>query len=144
SRLNELRLQFAQRHQQRFAHAGEPTGIAITINGGTVNGVNNNIGFGAPTGDGEDFVQKITQVLDNLTWLRADHSYKMGFDMQFIRDHRAVPLPATYTFPTVAAYLAARDGSNPKGYTQFAQTVAILPTFDMSNSLLGLFVQDDW
>jgi hypothetical protein len=144
SSLNELRIQFAQRHQERFAPPGAPTGVAVNINGGTVNGVNNNINFGAPTGDGEDFVQQIFQVLDNYTYLRGNHSYKFGFDLQFIDDHRAVPLPATYTFPTVAAYQSAAAGVTPKSYTQFAQTVAILPTFDMNNSLLGLFVQDDW
>ena len=142
--LNELRMQVARRHQVRTAHPGEPTGIAITINGGTVNGINNNIGFGAPTGDGEDFYQRVSQILDNFTYLRGSHSFKTGFDFQYIQDHRAVPLPATYTFPTVAAYLAAKAGTNTKGYTQYTQTVAILPTFDMNNATMSFFVQDDW
>lgn len=142
--LNELRTQVARRHQVRTAHPGTPTGIAITINGGTVNGVNNNIGFGAPTGDGEDFYQRVYQVLDNFTYLRGNHNFKAGFDFQYIQDHRAVPLPATYTFPTVAAYLAAKAGTNTKGYTQYTQTIAIQPTFDMHNSTLSFFLQDDW
>lgn len=142
--LNELRLQVARRHQVRTAHPGTPTGIAITINGGTVNGVNNNIAFGAPTGDGEDFYQRVSQILDNFTYLKGSHSFKAGFDFQYIQDHRAVPLPATYTFPTVASYLAAKAGTNTKGYTQFTQTVAILPTFEMKNATASFFVQDDW
>jgi hypothetical protein len=142
--LNELRLQVAQRHQSRFSSEGAGTGISVNINGGTVNGVNNNINFGMPTGDGEDFVQRIYQVLDNFTVLRGNHSFKAGFDYQFIDDHRAVPLPAQYTFPSVAAYLAARSGANPKGYTTFTQTVAVLPEFDMTNAGFSAFVQDDW
>jgi hypothetical protein len=142
--LNELRLQVAQRHQQRFSSEGAGTGVAININGGTVNGINNNINFGAPTGDGEDFVQRIYQVVNNFTWLRGNHNFKAGVDYRFIDDHRAVPLPATYTFPTVAAYLAAKSGANPKGYTTFAQTVAVEPTFDMTNGGFSAFVQDDW
>jgi hypothetical protein len=142
--LNELRLQLAQRHSARNSSEGAGTGVSVNIAGGLVNGVNNNIQFGMPTGDGEDFVQRIYQVLDNFTWLRGNHSFKAGFDYQFIDDHRAVPLPATYTFPTVAAYLAARAGTAPKGYTTFAQTVAVEPEFDMTNGGFSAFVQDDW
>ncbi len=144
SSLNELRLQVAQRHQRRFASAGAPTGVAININGGTVNGINNNIQFGSPTGDGEDFTQRIYQVVNNFTLLRGNHSFKTGIDYRFIDDHRSVPLPATYTFPTVAAYLAAKSGANPKGYTTFAQTVGLEPEFDMTNAGFSAFVQDDW
>ncbi len=144
SNLNELRLQVAQRHQQRFSSEGAGTGVSVNINGGTVSGVNNNIQFGMPTGDGEDFVQRIYQVVNNFTFLRGNHSFKAGVDYQFIDDHRAVPLPATYTFPTVAAYLAAKSGANPKGYTTFAQTVAVLPEFDMTNAGFSGFLQDDW
>ena len=142
--LNELRLQVAQRHQQRFSSAGAGTGVSVNINGGVVAGINNNIQFGMPTGDGEDFVQRIYQVVDSYTMLRGNHNFKTGFDYQFIDDHRAVPLPATYTFPNVAAYLAAKSGANPKGYTTFAQTVAVLPEFDMTNAGLSAYVQDDW
>ncbi len=144
SKLNELRLQVAQRHQRRFASEGAGTGVSVNISGGLVGGVNHNIQFGKPTGDGEDFVQRIYQVLNNFTWLRGRHNFKAGFDYQFIDDHRAVPLPATYTFPSVAAYLAARSGVNPKGYTTFAQTIAIQPEFDMTNGAFSAFVQDDW
>ncbi len=142
--LNELRLQVAQRHQQRFSSAGAGTGVAVNINGGVVGGINNNINFGAPTDDGEDFVQRIYQVVNNFTWLRGNHSFKAGIDYRFVDDHRAVALPAQYTFPTVAAYLAAKNGTNPKGYTQFTQTVAIEPEFDMTNAGFSAFLQDDW
>lgn len=144
SSLNELRLQVAQRHQRRFSSAGAGTGVSVNINGGTVGGVNNNIQFGMPTGDGEDFVQRIYQVVNNYTLLRGNHSFKTGIDYRFIDDHRAVPLPATYTFPSVAAYLAAKSGANTKGYTTFAQTVAIEPEFDMTNAGFSAFIQDDW
>lgn len=144
SNLNELRLQVAQRHQQRFSSAGAGTGVSVNINGGVVGGINNNIQFGRPTGDGENFIQRIYQVVNNFTWLRGNHNFKVGVDYSFIDDKRTVPLPATYTFPTVAAYLAAKSGANPKGYTTFAQTVAIEPEFDMTNAGFSAFIQDDW
>ncbi|MEZ5319678.1 MAG: hypothetical protein R2752_19915, partial [Vicinamibacterales bacterium] len=52
-------------------------------------------------------------------------------------------LAATFTFATVDDYLAARAGTAPKSWTGFSQTIGE-PTFDMSNTLLSWFVQDDW
>jgi hypothetical protein len=135
NRLNELRVQYARRHQSRTAHEGTPSGISVNIT--------NAINFGHPTSDGEDFVQGITQVLDNFTLIRGRHSFKVGVDYQFVADTRAVPLTATYTFPTVAAYLAARDGINPRSYTTFAQVIGN-PNFKMNSQLFSAFWQDDW
>ncbi|MCR4373505.1 MAG: TonB-dependent receptor [Acidobacteria bacterium] len=144
SNLNELRLQVMQRTSRRDSSEGAGTGISVNINGGTVNGVNNSISFGMPTGDGELFQQRIYQVVNNFTVLRGNHNFKAGIDYSFVDDTREVPLPATYTFPTVAAYLAAKSGANLKGYTNFQQTVAIESGFDMTNGGLSAFVQDDW
>ena len=135
NRLNELRVQYARRHQSRTAHEGAPAGISVNIS--------NAINFGHPTSDGEDFVQGITQVLDNFTLIRGRHSFKAGIDYQFVADTRAVPLTATYTFPTVAAYLAAVNGTNPRGYTTFAQVIGD-PNFKMNSQLFSAFWQDDW
>jgi hypothetical protein len=138
-RLNELRIQFAKRHTRQFSHDLSSLPISVNINGGAGQTIN----FGRYTGEGMDFQQSIAQVIDNFTWLKGRHSYKTGFDIQWISDHRAVPLPATYTFPTVQAYLSAQSGANPRGYTTFAQTIGN-PIFEMKNSLLSAFVQDDW
>ena len=135
NRLNELRAQYAQRHFNRKSHAGAAEGISVNIT--------NAISFGAPTSNGEDFVQGITQILDNFTLIRGRHSFKVGFDFQFVHDTRAVPLTATYVFPTVAAYLAAKSGQNPFGYTSFAQVIGD-PTFEMNTKLFSAFWQDDW
>lgn len=135
NRLNELRVQYAQRHFQRSSIAGAPDGISVNIT--------NNISFGRPTSDGEDFVQGITQVIDNFTVLRGRHSYKAGFDFQYVHDTRAVPLTSTYTFATVNAYLAAQNGTNPYGYQTFAQVIGD-PNFAMNTKLFSAFVQDDW
>jgi hypothetical protein len=135
SRLNELRVQYAQRHFHRSSIAGAPDGISINIT--------NAVSFGHPTSDGEDFVQGITQVVDNFTFLRGTHSYKAGIDFQYVHDTRAVPLTSTYTFATVAAYQAAASGSNPFGYQTFAQVIGD-PNFAMNTKLFSAFVQDDW
>jgi hypothetical protein len=134
NRLNELRTQYAQRHFARKSHGG-PEGISVNIS--------NAISFGHPTSDGEDFVQGITQILDNFTLIQGRHSFKAGFDFQYVHDTRAVPLTATYTFPTVAAYLAAKNGTSPFGYTSFAQVIGD-PNFEMNSRLFSAFWQDDW
>jgi hypothetical protein len=135
NKLNELRVQVAQRHTRQFSH--DPSSDPISVN---ISGVAN---FGRYTGDGMDFVQRNVQFIDNFTYMRGAHSFKTGFDVQFVDDHRAVPLPATYTFPTIQAYLDATNGVNPRSYTTFAQTIGN-PFFDMNNALFSTFVQDDW
>ena len=139
--LNELRFQVARRETTRPPSHPETTGPSVTINATT--GQNNGIGFGPYTGIGNDFVQRNIQFLDNYTMLRGRHSFKFGFDTQWIFDHRGTALPVTYTFPSVQAYLAAKSGANPKSYTQFSQTIGT-PDFEMDNALASWFVQDDF
>ena len=52
-------------------------------------------------------------------------------------------LTAVYTFPTVAAYQAAKAGTAPFGYTTFAQVIGD-PNFKMNSQLFSAFWQDDW
>ena len=54
-----------------------------------------------------------------------------------------MPLTAVYTFPTVAAYQAAKAGTTPFGYTTFAQVIGD-PNFEMDSKLFSAFWQDDW
>jgi hypothetical protein len=71
NKLNELRFQFARRHQSRTASDGSGTGPAIAISGIAF--------FGGPVATVSDasfdFSQKIWQVLDNFTVLRGRHSF---------------------------------------------------------------------
>jgi hypothetical protein len=141
-KLNEFRFQYAHRHQSSIANSDSGTGPAITIS-------NPSISFGGPwasTGQGNagfDFKQNITQVIDNLTYIRAAHSYKFGFDWQHIYDERTAAPQFFYTFPTVAAYQAARAGAAPFGYTSVSQITGDL-SFNMSTDVFSAFVQDDW
>ncbi len=86
NKLNELRVQYAHRHQSSVANSDSGTGPAILISGVA--------GFGGPvsaTGQGNagfDFQQNMTQVIDNFTYIRGNHSYKVGFDFQHVYDQR--------------------------------------------------------
>jgi hypothetical protein len=110
--LNELRIQYAHRHQSSVANGDSGTAPAVTIN-------TPSIGFGAPlTGTGQgnagfDFKQNITQVVDNFTMVKGAHSVKFGFDWQHIYDERIAAPVFAYTFPTLAAYNLAKSGANP-------------------------------
>ena len=142
NKLNELRFQYAHRHQQSVANADSGTGPAVAISSPAIS-------FGAPLGGtgqgnaGFDFKQNITQVIDNFTYIRAAHSYKFGFDIQNVYDERIAAPQFSYTFPTTAAYLAAKAGTVPRGYTAMSQITGDL-SFNMSTSIFSTFVQDDW
>jgi hypothetical protein len=137
--LNELRAQYATRSQGRVPGALAGTGPAITVSS-----VAN---FGGPIAGNADagfaFTQNVFQVIDNVTYLRAGHSYKFGVDVQHVADTRTQTLFQLYTFPNAAAYNAARAGTNRLGYTSFQQFFGD-PNLEYSSNLYALFVQDDW
>ncbi|MBZ5555896.1 MAG: TonB-dependent receptor [Acidobacteriia bacterium] len=142
NKLNELRFQYAHRHQSSVANADSGTGPAISI-------ASPSISFGGPwsgTGQGNagfDFKQNITQFIDNFTYIRSAHSYKFGLDWQHIYDERTNAPQFSYTFPTIAAFLAAKSGAAPRGYTTMSQITGD-PTFNMTTNIYSAFVQDDW
>jgi len=137
--LNELRVQYATRAQGRAPGSQAGTGPAINIQnvanfGGPINGLTD-AGFG--------FTQDVLQVNDNLTYIRGNHAYKVGFDVQHVADSRTSTPFQSYTFSSVANYLAARSGANPFAYTTFSQYFGETD-LEFSSNLYGLFVQDDW
>ncbi|MEO8500278.1 MAG: carboxypeptidase regulatory-like domain-containing protein [Vicinamibacteria bacterium] len=140
SRLNELRVQFAKRDQSRTASDSSVTGPAINITGSQA------ISFGTPldgTGSaGFVFKTHIFQIVDNFSWTVGKHSMKAGVDLQTIADDRVNTLRSIYTFTSVASYLAAKNGTNPRGYSSYTQDLGD-PTVSYNSKFLGLFVQDD-
>jgi hypothetical protein len=138
--LNELRFQVARRHTTRPPADPSASGPSITISGTQTQG---GVSFGPYTGIGNDFTQRNTQLVNNYTMLRGAHNYKTGINLQWIYDERGTALPVTYTFPNVQAYLDAQSGVNPRGYTQFSQTLGN-PDFTMDNATVSWFLQDDW
>jgi outer membrane receptor protein involved in Fe transport len=137
--LNELRVQYATRNQSRVPNALAGTGPAINI-AGTAN-------FGGPIGGVADagfgFTQNVLQLNNNMSFLRGNHAFKVGVDLQWVADSRTSAPAQAYTFPSVAAYLAARDGSNRFAYTSFTQYFG-RPNLEYNTTQSGFFVQDDW
>ncbi len=139
SLLNEVRIQYATRANARVPSAQAGTGPAVRVSGVA------NIGgpIATTTDSGFGFTQDVLQVNNNTTWLRGDHAFKGGIDFQHVADTRQAAPAQLYTFPNVDAYLAAVNGTNRVGYTNFTQYFG-LPGLEYSSNLWGLFVQDDW
>jgi hypothetical protein len=140
SMFNELRVQYARRHQFRTPSPSAVDGPAITVTGiaqfgGPRLGDGNSVGF--------DFRQGIWQAIDNVSWIRGRHALKAGIDAQFVGDDRVRGERFEYVFPTIDAYLGAAAGTAPLGYTTFRQDFGDL-TASYSSAFYGLFVQDDW
>jgi hypothetical protein len=137
-KLNELRVQYARRHQFRTLADSAVDGPAITVTGvanfgGPRIGDTNSVGF--------DFNQGIWQVVNNLTWIRGKHGFKIGVDAQFIADDRVRGERFFYTFPNSSAYVNA--AASPFGYTSLQQDFGDL-TAGYDSAFYGFFVQDDW
>ncbi|HMX30264.1 MAG TPA: TonB-dependent receptor, partial [Blastocatellia bacterium] len=135
--VNELRLQYSRRNQPNVLNDNSGTGPSIVVSGIA------NFGAPAPSDGPFLFNQRNTQIVDNMTWTRGNHSLKGGVDAQFIRDKRIIALTPTYTFATIQAYLDARNNVNPRSYATFTQ-IAGDPNIEYSSEFYSLFMQDDW
>ena len=139
--LNEFRVQYAHRHQSSTANEDSGPGPFVRVTG--IADFGGPFGTTGQGGAGFDFKQNITQVINNTTLLRGTHSFKGGIDAQFVHDERTSAPLLSYTFPSIAAYNAARSGGSPFGYSNFSQVFGEL-AFDMDTQIYGAFVQDDW
>ncbi|MFB3853590.1 MAG: TonB-dependent receptor domain-containing protein [Vicinamibacterales bacterium] len=137
TKLNELRVQYADRFTDRLLseYSGNNQQIRIT-------GV---ISFGKPFDIPSKFKQGILQVVDNFSWIRGSHAFKVGGDVQVVYDWRQTQetFDGTYTFPTIQAYLDAVSGARPYAHTTFSQTLG-KPDYEFTSKLFSAFAQDDW
>ena len=92
---------------------------------------------------GTDFIEETPEWADNFSYNRGTHSFKVGSDLRNIRDQNTQAAYAQYTFPTIAAYLAAVNGSNPLSYSSFTQTFGV-PKIVYQSLFTGLFAKDSW
>jgi hypothetical protein len=134
---NEFRYQRANRKSQFLPTEFTPkSGPSITIPNVAQLGPATNLGTISP-------IETMNQFQNNLTWNNGDHSMKFGGGVNRVYDYRRNNISAVFTFPTLAAYLAARSGSNLRGYTNFAQTLGNAE-ITYNSSFYNFFAQDDW
>lgn len=133
--VNEFRFQTPYRSQQNQLFSGSGSGPAVTV-AGVAN-------FGAPTNAGFNYTEVTPEISNNFSYDLDRHSLKFGVNWRTIRDTNIASTFATYTFPNIAAYVAARDGVNPRGYTNFQQSVGE-PRIEYNSHFTSLFAQDSW
>jgi hypothetical protein len=133
--VNELRFQFPLRTQSQERFEATGSGPAITIPGVANFGNSLDVGF--------RYEETTPEVNENFSYNFAKHAVKVGGSIRAIRDTQVQPTAALYTFPSIAAYLAARDGLNPRSYVSFIQTVGE-PSMGYHSLFTGLYAQDTW
>ncbi len=139
---NEFRFQYAQRTNPSTAGIrNEFSGTGPSI---VITGVAN---FGSPEGaGGADTISKplrITQFQDNLTRTFGTHVVKFGGGFNLYRNSERSAIFSRYTFPSIAAYIAARNGDNPRSYTSYVETFGE-QEISYQATYWNFFVQDDW
>jgi hypothetical protein len=134
--LNEFRGSWPYRNQAHYANPLTGAGPMITISG-VING------FGGTNGAGDKFQEKIPSFSDNVSILRGSHSLKFGVAFQKNNDTQLQDVFTRYTFPTLAAYTAAKNGTNTLAYTTLQASIG-RPGAGYQSVFLGFFAQDAW
>jgi hypothetical protein len=133
--INELRVQVPYRLQRQLPFSETGLGPSITIPGVIQFGGSPNLYF---------LYKEVTpEATDDVRYAHGNHSYSVGFNYRGILDRQANSPSQTYTFPSVAAYLAAANGTAPKGYTNFNQAYG-QPSVTYNSAFYSAYAQDNW
>lgn len=128
--VNETRAQFA--YGDLSALPSDLAGPAVSIAGVA--------SFGTLSGSPRARVNKMFQVVDNLSRQAGAHALRAGVDVVYNADTITYPrsIRGAYTFSSLANFLAGTY--NNAGFTQtFGET-----TISQTNPNVGLYLQDEW
>jgi outer membrane receptor protein involved in Fe transport len=128
--VNETRAQFT--YSNLNALPTDPVGPAVSIAGVA--------SFGTLSGSPQGRLNKMYEVVDNLSHQAAAHALRAGVDVLFNDDTITFPGSnrGSYSFPTLANFQSGVY--NNAGFTQTFGTFVISQT----NPNLGVYVQDEW
>ena len=128
--VNESRAQFA--YGDLKAPPSDPIGPAVSIAGVA--------SFGTSSGNPTGRVNKLYQVVNNLSHQAGAHAFRMGVDLLYNDTTVIYPrsIRGSYTFSSLASFLAGTY--NNVGFTQtFGVSAASL-----TNPNVGMYAQDEW
>lgn len=135
---NEARYQYARRYSQNLPNSHSGTGPSIMITGAQA------ALFGSPENPNTIApLETSNQFLDNLTITRGSHTMKFGGGFNVIKDTQKAGIFARYTFPSIAAYVAAKNGTSPLGYSNYVESFGN-PSVSFRSVFYNFFGQDDW
>jgi hypothetical protein len=136
--LNEARYQYARRYSQNLPNSHSGTGPSIVITGAQA------ALFGSPENPNTIApLETSNQFLDNLTITRGVHNIKFGGGFNVIRDTQKSGIFARYTFPSIATYVNAKNGTNRLGYSNYIESFGD-PSVSFRSIFYNFFGQDDW
>jgi hypothetical protein len=141
NKLNEARVQFSRDNQPIDSHplgAGQPAAFVI------VGGVN--YGVGGPTSEQNPFFQNRDQVMDNFSYIRGKHSFKVGtdFNRTGLNQYFASNPNGNFSYTSLANFIAG----TPNSFNQYVPlnglSVKQAATTEFTTKELALFVQDTY
>jgi len=136
--LNEARYQYAKRYSQNLPNANSGTAPSIVITGAQA------ALFGAPENPNTIApLETSKQFVDNVTITYGTHTMKFGGGFNRINDTQKAGIFARYTFPSIAAYVAAKNGTAPLGYSNYVESFGE-PSVSFHSTFYNFFGQDDW
>ncbi len=127
---NETRGQFTNSNLQ--APPSDPIGPAVSISGVA--------SFGTLSGSPTARLNKLGEIVDNLSYQAGAHAIRIGVDFLYNQDTITYPRSnrGSYAFSSLAAFLGGVY--NNSGFTQtFANS-----TISQTNPNIGFYVQDEW
>ena len=134
--LNEFRFQYAKRNSVFLPSPFTPSGPSIVISGVASFGPAENLNTVSP-------LETITDFRDNFTITNGNHTIKFGAGISHIYDYRKNGIFSRYTFPSIAAYIAAKNGTNPFSYSTYTASFGN-PEIEYKSNFYNAFIQDDW
>jgi carboxypeptidase family protein/TonB-dependent receptor-like protein len=133
--LNEFRGGWAYRNNFHFPGPTAGPGPVVYIPGVAI--------FNGTNAAGDRFNEKAPNWNDNLTIIHKAHTFKVGVSMSKYVDLQRDLSFNQFQFPSVAAYLAAKAGTTPFGYTQFSSRQDPVGVH-YSSLFWGVYAQDTW
>ncbi len=133
--VNEARFQWGTRSQSQNRFSANVDGPTVNISGVAQ--------FGGPNQVGFVYTETQPEGSENLSWNKGAHALKFGGTFRAILDTQTQATAATYTFPNIAAYLAAAAGTATKGYSSYSQTYGN-PSLNYNSFFSSLYAQDAW
>ncbi len=134
--LNEFRFQHAGRLSERTKNGFSGRGPSISVS--------NIANFGSPAdANAINPLERNSQIQNNLTWIKGAAILKFGGGLNHIDNLKSSPVVASYVFPTIDAYIAARNGIDPYSYSSFTESFGD-PRIKYRSSFWNLFAQADW
>jgi Carboxypeptidase regulatory-like domain/TonB dependent receptor-like, beta-barrel len=126
----ETRAQFA--YSDLKAPATDPIGPAVSIAGVA--------SFGTSSGSPTRRINRLYQIVNNLSHQAGSHAFRGGVDFLYNDDHITFPrsVRGSYSFSSLANFLAGIY--NNAGFTQTFGVSEVLQT----NPNVGFYVQDEW